>query len=36
MLLDGSNNHEYFSHKYNVSNETRNNLDFSARNFKEA
>ena len=36
LLVDGSNNHEYFSHKYNVSNETRDYLDFCARNFKEA
>ena len=36
LLVDGSNNHEYFSHKYNVSNETRDHLDFCGRNFKEA
>ena len=36
LLVDGSNNHEYFSHKYNVSNETRDYLDFCGRNFKEA
>jgi len=36
LLVDGSNNHEYFSHKYNVSNETRDYLDFCGRNFKES
>ena len=35
LLVDGSNNHEYFSHKYNISNETKDYLDFYARNFKE-
>ncbi len=35
LLVDGSNNHEYFSHKYNVSNETRDYLDFCGKNFKE-
>ncbi len=36
LLVDGSNNHEYFSHKYNVSNETRDYLNFCGSNFKEA
>ena len=27
MLLDSSNNHQYFFHKYNVSNEIKNNLN---------
>ena len=35
MLINSSNNHEYFSHKYNVSNETRDYLDFCGKNFKE-
>ncbi len=35
LLIDGSDNHEYFSHKYNISNETRDFLDFCARNLKE-
>ena len=28
LLTDSSNNHEYFYHKYRVSNETKNNLQF--------
>jgi len=36
LLVDGSNNHEYFSHKYNTSNETKDYLDFCSRNLKEA
>ncbi len=36
LLVDGSNNHEYFSHKYNVSNEAKDYLDFCAINLKEA
>ena len=31
ILLDSSNNHEYFSHKYNVSNETKINLNLYAK-----
>jgi len=31
MLLGSSNNHEYFFHKYNVSNETKNNLNLYAK-----
>ena len=35
LLIDGSNNHEYFSHKYNVSNNTRDHLVFCAKKFKD-
>ena len=35
LLIDETNNHEYFSHKYNISNETRDFLDFSARYLKQ-
>ena len=35
LLIDGSNNHEYFSHKYNIANETRDHLAFCGKNFKE-
>ena len=35
LLIDETNNHEYFSHKYNISNETKDFLDFSARNLKQ-
>ena len=35
LLIDGSNNHEYFSHKYNIANETRDHLTFCGKNFKE-
>ena len=35
ILLDSSNNHEYFSHKYNVSNETKINLNLYAKLLKE-
>jgi len=35
LLVDESSNHEYFSHKYNISNETKDHLDFYAKNFKE-
>ena len=34
MLIDETNNHEYFSHKYNVSNELKESLNFIAKNFK--
>ena len=33
MLIDEKNNHEYFSHKYNVSNELKETLDLIAQNF---
>ena len=35
MLLDFSNNHEYFFHKYNVSNEVKNNLNLYSKLLKE-
>ena len=31
LLIDEKNNHEYFSHKYNISNEIKNNLDLLAK-----
>jgi len=33
LLVDETNNHEYFSHKYNVSNELKENLNLIAKNF---
>jgi len=33
LLIDDANNHEYFSHKYNVSNELKENLSLMAKNF---
>ena len=33
LLIDATNNHEYFSHKYNVSNELKENLNLIAKNF---
>ena len=35
LLVDGSNNHDYFSHKYNISNEIKDHLNFCGSNFKE-
>ncbi len=35
LLIDGSNNHEYFSHKYNIPNEVRDHLNFCGKYFKE-
>ena len=35
MLLDFSNNHEYFFHKYNVSSEIKNNLNLYSKLLKE-
>ena len=35
MLIDGKDNHEYFAHKYNVSNKIKNNLAKLAFNFNE-
>ena len=35
LLIDGSNNHEYFSHKYNISNESKEHLNFLGKYFKE-
>ena len=34
LLIDEKNSHEYFGHKYNVSNNTRDKLDLLAKNFK--
>ena len=33
ILLDETNNHEYFSHKYNISNELKETLNLLAKNF---
>ncbi len=33
MLIDEASNHEYFSHKYNVSNQLKENLNLIAKNF---
>ena len=33
LLIDDTNNHEYFSHKYNVSNELKESLNLLASNF---
>jgi len=33
LLIDEKNNHEYFSHKYNASNELKENLNLIAKNF---
>ena len=33
LLIDEKNNHEYFLHKYNVSNELKDNLNIVAENF---
>ena len=35
LLIDGSNNHEYFSHKYNISNKSKEHLNFCGKYFKE-
>ena len=35
LLIDGTNNYEYFSHKYNVSNELKGNLELMAKNFED-
>ena len=35
LIIDQTNDHEYFCHKYKVSNETRDYLDFCGKNFKE-
>jgi len=34
LLIDKDNNHEYFSHKYNVSNDIQDDLNLLASNFK--
>ena len=33
LLIDEKNNHEYFSHKFNVSNDLKENLNLMAKNF---
>ena len=33
LLVDETNNHEYFSHKYNISNELKESLNLLAKNF---
>ena len=33
LLIDKTNNHEYFSHKYNISNNLKENLNLLAKNF---
>ncbi len=33
LLIDATNNHEYFCHKYNVSNELKENLKLTNKNF---
>ena len=33
LLIDETNNHEYFSHKYNVSNELKETLNLIAQNY---
>ena len=33
LVVDEKNNHEYFSHKYNISNNLKENLNLVARNF---
>ncbi len=35
LLIDKKNNHEYFSHKYNVSNDLRENLNLVSKNYVE-
>ena len=34
LLIDEKDNHEYFCHKYNVSNDLRKNLDLISKNFR--
>ena len=34
LLIDEKNNHEYFAHKYNISNEAKENLNVAAKNLK--
>ncbi len=35
LLIDSQNNHEYFSHKYKVSNKISNEINFIGKQFKE-
>ena len=34
LLIDKKNNHEYFAHKYNISNEIKENLNLLAKDLK--
>ena len=34
LLIDEKNNHEYFAHKYSISNETKDSLNFFAKDLK--
>jgi len=34
LLIDEKNNHEYFAHKYNISSETKENLNIFSKNLK--
>ena len=34
LLVDEKNNHEYFAHKYSISNETKKKLNLFAKDFK--
>ena len=34
LLIDEKNNHEYFAHKYSISNQTRENLNLLAKGLK--
>ena len=34
LLIDGQNTHEYFGHKYNISNNIKDNLNSLAKNLK--
>ncbi len=34
LLIDEKNNHEYFSHKYNISNDLKKSLNLCAKNYK--
>ncbi len=34
LLIDEKNNHEYFSHKYNISNDLKETLNLCAKNYK--
>ena len=34
LLIDDKNSHEYFGHKYNISNNIKDNLNSLAKNFK--
>ena len=36
LLIDEKNSHEYFGHKYNVSNNIKDNLQLLAKNFKHS